>query len=96
MTIIIIMAMMMMMTMITRLAATPFKTKDRHCTDAPCLVLYLLALAAWVAVAVVAFMDGEPAQLLYPTDRLVVTAASQSNTLYLLSFKRQQDKDLVK
>ena len=53
------------------MAATPFKTKDRHCTDAPCLALYLLALAAWVAVAVVAFMDGEPAQLLYPTDRSV-------------------------
>ena len=76
-TIIMAMAMMMMMTMITRLAATPFKTKDRHCTDAPCLVLYLLALAAWVAVAVVAFMDGEPAQLLYPTDRLVLTITPQ-------------------
>ena len=69
--------MTMTMTMITRLAATPFKTKDRHCTDAPCLVLYLLALAAWVAVAVVAFMDGEPAQLLYPTDRLVLTITPQ-------------------
>ena len=68
---------MTMIMMLTRLAATPFKTKDRHCTDAPCLALYLLALAAWVAVAVVAFMDGEPAQLLYPTDRSVVSVTPQ-------------------
>ena len=71
------MTMTIMLAMMTRLAATPFKTKDRHCTDAPCLALYLLALAAWVAVAVVAFMDGEPAQLLYPTDRSVLSVTPQ-------------------
>ena len=51
-----------------RLAATPFKTKDRSCTDIACLILYILALLGWVAVAVVAFLDGDPEKILYPTD----------------------------
>ena len=51
-----------------RLAATPFQTKARSCTDLACLSLYLLALLAWLAVATLGFLDGNPEQILYPTD----------------------------
>ena len=51
-----------------KLDATPFKTKNRSCTDLFCLVLYLVFLAGWVGVAVVAFIDGDPEKILYPTD----------------------------
>ena len=51
-----------------RLAATPFKTKDRACTDIFCLVLYIIFLLGWIAVAVVAFLDGNPEKILFPTD----------------------------
>ena len=62
--------------------ATPFKTKSRSCTDIICLLLFLLCLGGWVAVAVIAFKDGDPkkvvtlvcahvtacSQVLYPTN----------------------------
>ena len=51
-----------------RLAATPFKTGKRSCTDLPCLSLYLLSLLGWLAVALVGFLHGNPEQILYPTD----------------------------
>ena len=51
-----------------RLATTPFQTKSRSCTDLVCLSLYILALLGWLAVAVVGFIDGDPQQILYPTD----------------------------
>ena len=51
-----------------RLEATPFKTKHRSCTDVCCLVLYIFAVLGWIAVAVVAFLDGNPEKILYPTD----------------------------
>ena len=51
-----------------RLATTPFQTKSRSCTDLLCLSLYLLALLGWLAVALVGFLDGNPEQILYPTD----------------------------
>ena len=51
-----------------RLAATPFKTKHRRCTDLGCLFLYLTSLLGWIAVAVVGFMEGDPQKILYPTD----------------------------
>ena len=51
-----------------RLAATPFQTKSRSCTDPAWLALYLLALLGWLAVALLGFIDGRPEQILYPTD----------------------------
>ena len=35
-----------------RLAATPFKTKNRTCTDLGCLLLYMIALLGWIAVTI--------------------------------------------
>jgi len=51
-----------------RLAATPFKTKNRSCTDVICLVLFIVFLCGWVLVAIIAFRDGDPEKVLYPTD----------------------------
>jgi len=51
-----------------REVATPFKTKSRSCTDVICLVFFLICLAGWVAVAVIAFRDGDPKKVLYPTN----------------------------
>ena len=51
-----------------RLAATPFKTKNRTCTDLGCLLLYIIALLGWIAVTILAVMEGDPEKILYPTD----------------------------
>jgi len=51
-----------------RLAATPFKTKNRRCTDVVCLVLFVAFLVGWGIVAIIAFRDGDPQKVLYPTD----------------------------
>lgn len=51
-----------------REVATPFKTKARTCTDVVCLLLFSLCLVGWVAVAVIAFIDGDPKKVLYPTN----------------------------
>ncbi|KDR18085.1 CTL-like protein 2, partial [Zootermopsis nevadensis] len=40
----------------------------RSCTDVICLLLFIFFIAAWIAVGTYAFMHGDPARLLTPTD----------------------------
>ena len=43
--------------------------EDRHCTDVFCLVLFCLMWVVLFLIAAVGFFTGEPARLLYGTDR---------------------------
>ncbi|TRY64316.1 hypothetical protein TCAL_04623 [Tigriopus californicus] len=40
----------------------------RSCTDVICLLLFLVFLGAWIAVAVYAFANGNPQRLIYPSN----------------------------
>ena len=42
--------------------------KDRSCTDVLCLFLFLAMIGAWIFVAVLAFMKGNPMTLIYPSN----------------------------
>ncbi|CAF3313153.1 unnamed protein product [Rotaria socialis] len=42
--------------------------RKRFCTDIPCCILFLVFVAAFVVLSVFAFKEGDPRQLLYPTD----------------------------
>ncbi|XP_046979575.1 choline transporter-like protein 4 isoform X1 [Schistocerca americana] len=40
----------------------------RSCTDVICLLLWVVFIAAWIAIGCVAFVNGDPTQLLHPKD----------------------------
>eukprot|EP00095_Tigriopus_kingsejongensis_P005861 maker-scaffold38_size502422-snap-gene-1.13 protein:Tk05861 transcript:maker-scaffold38_size502422-snap-gene-1.13-mRNA-1 annotation:"hypothetical protein DAPPUDRAFT_305570" len=42
--------------------------KKRSCTDILCLLLFLIFIGAWIAVAVYAFINGNPERLIYPSN----------------------------
>jgi len=42
--------------------------EKRHVTDCGCIILFLAFLGGWIFVAVMAFKDGNIAQVLYPSD----------------------------
>ena len=42
--------------------------KKRGCTDVLCCVLYLCFIGFWLAIGAVAFQNGNPTQILLPTD----------------------------
>merc|ERR1711962_1574090 len=67
---------------------TPFKTKPRTCTDVVCLVLFCLCLVGWVVVAVIAFKDGDPRKVLYPTNSegLVCGQGAYKDKPYMMMF----------
>jgi hypothetical protein len=43
-------------------------TKERHCTDVPCLLLLAAFLAAWAGISIFSFINGNPALLIYPSN----------------------------
>jgi choline transporter-like protein 2/4/5 len=42
--------------------------KERHCTDIICLILLAIFLAGWGFIAIYAFLNGNLAQLIYPSN----------------------------
>lgn len=42
--------------------------KDRSCTDVICLLLFIVFLLGWGVVSVYAFVNGNPKQLIYPSN----------------------------
>ena len=43
-------------------------SRSRSCTDVLCLALFLVFLGGWVAIGVLGFMEGDPDQLVYPSN----------------------------
>jgi hypothetical protein len=54
-------------------------TKERHCTDVPCLLLLVAFLVGWGGVAIFSFVHGNPAQLVYPSNSKGRFKSSNSN-----------------
>ncbi|CAF1292237.1 unnamed protein product [Adineta steineri] len=42
--------------------------RKRSCTDIPCCILFLIFIACFVILSIFAFIEGDPKQLLHPTD----------------------------
>ena len=56
--------------------------KDRSCTDVVCLLLFIVFIVGWGIISTYAFINGNPAQLIYPSD-------SRGLYLYLRGLQRQ-------
>eukprot|EP01065_Artemidia_motanka_P034479 TRINITY_DN4194_c6_g1_i1.p1 TRINITY_DN4194_c6_g1~~TRINITY_DN4194_c6_g1_i1.p1 ORF type:complete len:713 (+),score=119.38 TRINITY_DN4194_c6_g1_i1:110-2248(+) len=48
--------------------ADQWRSQTRSCTDLPVLIVFLVCVAGWIALAGVAFSEGDPARLLRGTD----------------------------
>ncbi|CAF3124472.1 unnamed protein product [Rotaria sp. Silwood2] len=63
-----------MKTSITPEKETPFEPpkevlrRKRHCTDIPCCILFLIFIICFIVLSIFAFKEGDPRQLLHPTD----------------------------
>ncbi|CAF1262455.1 unnamed protein product [Rotaria sordida] len=42
--------------------------RKRFCTDIPCCILFLIFIICFIVLSIFAFKEGDPRQLLYPTD----------------------------
>ena len=53
--------------------------KKRVCRDVCCIPIFFVFCAAWVAVLVICYMNGEPARLVYATDYLGDTCGGENH-----------------
>ena len=63
-------------------------TKERHCTDVFCLLLLAVFLAGWSFIAVYAFLYGNLAQLVYPSNsagQIILYFNNSAGQIFFLS-----------